>query len=424
MYVCGPTVYAAPHIGNARSVVIYDLLYRVLKQQYSQVTYVRNITDVDDKINKAAVENGEPIQALTDRITKLFDNNMQALGCLQPTHTPKATQSIAEIIQIIEQLIANGNAYVAEGHVLFDVTSYKDYGQLSRRSLEQMQAGARIDVASYKRNPHDFVLWKPPLDIDDESSIFDSPWGKGRPGWHIECSAMSHKFLGQNFDIHGGGADLKFPHHENEIAQSRCAHKDSTYANYWVHNGFLTVEGEKMSKSLGNFLTVEDILANGTKGEVIRWVLLSSHYRKPLDWSAKLLADAKKTLDGFYRATQNITQEAEVDSDLIDALQDDLNTPKAFAILQNLATKANKGDVQAAAQLSASLKFLGFLNNSADEWFGKTEIDDEIEQLIAQRSQARKNKDWALADKIRDELNAKNIILDDKPDGTVEWRRG
>lgn len=303
MYVCGPTVYARPHIGNARSVVVYDVLFRLLSTLYPQVTYVRNITDVDDKINAAAIERGISIQALTSEVTQWFHDDITALGCLPPTHEPRATEHIDGMIEMIEQLIDRGHAYVGSDgeHVLFDVTSYHNYGLLSGRKLEDQEAGARVAVESYKHHAGDFVLWKPADDEDDASSKFDSPWGVGRPGWHIECSVMSSRFLGNSFDIHGGGADLKFPHHENEIAQSCCANEGSVYARYWVHNGFLTVNGEKMSKSLGNFVTVRDLLDAGIKGEVIRLALLMSKYNEPLDWNSEKIRDAEKLLDKWYR---------------------------------------------------------------------------------------------------------------------------
>ncbi|MEQ1788973.1 MAG: cysteine--tRNA ligase, partial [Rickettsiales bacterium] len=306
MYACGPTVYDRPHLGNARSVVVYDVLFRLLRNIYGaeHVTYVRNITDVDDKINAAAKAAGEPISAMTKRVEGWFHDDMAALNCLSPTHEPRATAHISDMVEIIEKLIISGNAYASQGHVLFRVASYKDYGQLSGRKLDDLIAGARVEVESYKENAGDFVLWKPADEGDDASSVFASPWGAGRPGWHIECSAMSKKYLGDDFDIHGGGADLMFPHHENEIAQSCCAAPKSSFAKYWVHNGFLTVNGEKMSKSLGNFTTVKDVLNKGVRGEVIRFALLSTKYSEPLDWNEKLLADAQKSMDGFYRALE------------------------------------------------------------------------------------------------------------------------
>ena len=417
MYVCGPTVYDRAHLGNARSVVVYDVLYRLLMHVYGekQVDYVRNITDVDDKINKAAVERGITIQALTQEVIGWFNADMQALNCVSPTHEPKATEHIPQMIQMIEKLIANGSAYAAEGHVLFDVTSDADYGALSGRSLEDLVAGARVEVAPYKKNPGDFVLWKPATATDDASSKFASPWGVGRPGWHIECSAMATHLLGANFDIHGGGADLMFPHHENEIAQSCSANPGSHFARVWVHNGFLTVHGEKMSKSLGNFITVHDLLEKGVHGEVIRFALLSTHYRKPLDWTDKLVEDAKKQLDTFYRAIKDTPQ---VDADtapMRDALADDVNVPGALALLHG----ADKSMLKAYGAL------LGILQQDAMGWFqGESTGDDaHIQARIDARVAAKQAKNWAEADRIRDELKAEGILLEDKPGGATEWRR-
>ncbi len=414
MYVCGPTVYARPHLGNARSVVVYDVLYRLLRHLYpgeNRVTYVRNITDVDDKINKAAMENGETIQALTGRVTGWFHDDMDALNCLRPTHEPRATQYIPHMIAMIEKLIANGNAYVAEGHVLFDVTSDADYGLLSGRTVEEQQAGARIAVESYKKNPGDFVLWKPADSEDDASSKFDSPWGEGRPGWHIECSAMSTDLLGDTFDLHGGGADLKFPHHENEIAQSCCANPGSEFAKCWVHNGFLTVNGEKMAKSLGNFITVRDLLDKNVHGEVIRLALLSAKYNEPLNWTDKLVEDAKKTLDKFYRQLP-IARVSKAPQAFIEALCEDLNIPRAISQMHD----ASPDEMLAMGQL------LGVFASSSEQWF-KGDTEDDIDALVAARAAAKAAKNWAEADRIRDELKAQGIILEDRPDGTTDWRK-
>ena len=421
MYVCGPTVYARPHIGNARSVVVYDVLYRLLKHDYEtaaggKVTYVRNITDVDDKINAAAVERGIAIQALTAEVTQQFHEDMGALNCLPPTVEPKATEHIAQMIALIERLIAGGFAYEAKGHVLFRVQKDPNYGQLSRRTVKDMIAGARVEVAPYKEYAGDFVLWKPASEKDDASSKFESPWGVGRPGWHIECSAMSQTHLGADFDIHGGGADLMFPHHENEIAQSRCGNHGSQYARYWVHNGFLTVEGEKMSKSLGNFITVHDLLSKGVKGEVIRFALLSTRYNEPLDWSQKLLEDAEKVLNRLYRKGSGGRAQGSVNAEILEALRDDLNTPKALAILQTLDDEA----------LVASANFLGLLNQTGDAWFkGDSAGEDTlwIEVQIEARNAAKKARDFAASDAIRDMLKAKGVILEDSAGGTT-WRRG
>ncbi len=412
MYVCGPTVYAPPHIGNARSVVVYDILYRLLKHDFPSVTYVRNITDVDDKINAAASERGITIQALTAEITQKFHDDMAALNCLPPTIEPRATEHIPHMIALIESLIEKGFAYAAQGHVLFRVQKDPNYGNLSRRSMKDMVAGARVEVAPYKEYPGDFVLWKPASEKDDASAKFNSPWGIGRPGWHIECSAMSATHLGNDFDIHGGGADLMFPHHENEIAQSTCGHTGSHYAKYWVHNGFLTVDGEKMSKSLGNFITVDDLLKKGIKGEVIRFALLSTRYNEPLDWSEKLLDDSRKVLDRLYRNASPMAGE-EINSEILEALRDNLNTPKALAVLQTLD----------GAALLASAQFMGLLGQSADAWF-KGDVSDTlwIEVQIDARNEAKKSRDFTKSDAIRDLLKSKGIILEDSATGTT-WRR-
>ncbi len=415
MYVCGPTVYARPHIGNARSVVVYDVLYRLLKAEFPRVTYARNITDVDDKINAAAVERGISIQALTQEVTGQFHEDMGALGCLLPDVEPRATTHIAEMIALIQSLIDGGYAYAAEGHVLFRVQKDAHYGMLSGRSVDDMIAGARVEVAPYKEYAGDFVLWKPASAKDDASSKFESPWGVGRPGWHIECSAMASKHLGNDFDIHGGGADLMFPHHENEIAQSTCGHPGSHYAKYWVHNGFLTVEGEKMSKSLGNFITVHDLLSKGVMGEDIRFALLSTRYNEPLNWTAKLLDDANKVLNRLYRTAGETT--GEVSPAVVEALRDNLNTPKALALLQ---------EIKDPAMLRASANFMGLLTMSAQQRFqgGDSAGGDTlwIEVQIAARNDAKKARDFAASDAIRDQLKAKGIILEDSPQGTT-WRR-
>ncbi len=439
MYVCGPTVYDRPHLGNARSVVVYDVLYRLLKQLYPKVTYVRNITDVDDKINAAALANGEPISALTGRVEGWFHADMAALNCLTPNVEPRATAHITQMIDIIQKLIANGNAYESQGHVLFAVDSYAEYGQLSGRKLDELVAGARVEVESYKRHPGDFVLWKPANAGDDASSVFQSPWGAGRPGWHIECSAMSSEYLGDHFDIHGGGADLMFPHHENEIAQSRCASHDK-FANYWVHNGFLTVGGEKMSKSLGNFTTVKDLLDKGVQGEVIRLAFLSSHYRSPLDWTEKLMEDSKKNLDYLYRAIKGYdpVQDKEYSADafvrrpvpagtgrFLDILCDDLNVQGLLSTIISEASLINTIGAKNEYQryLYSLGKFLGFFSVTPDVWFKGVGDDSAITTQIEARAEAKAAKNWAEADKIRKELTEAGIVLEDKPDGTTDWRR-
>jgi cysteinyl-tRNA synthetase len=431
MYVCGPTVYDRPHIGNARSVVVYDVLYRLLCHLYDKnhVTYVRNITDVDDKINARAKELGLSIQKLTAEITQQFHDDMGALHVLPPTQEPRATNHIAQMIAMISTLITNQHAYVSQGHVLFAVDSYKDYGALSGRKLDELMAGARVEVESYKKHPGDFVLWKPADAGDDPSSVFDSPWGKGRPGWHIECSAMSGEYLGATFDIHGGGSDLMFPHHENEIAQSRCADETAQFAKYWVHNGFLTVNGEKMSKSLGNFITVKDLLDKGVKGEVIRYALLSTKYNEPLDWSEKLLEDAKKTLDKWYRikdvemgrygdgekknaTTIPTSPHPPIPTSFLNALCNDLNFPKAFSIMHYAKPE----------ELMAMAELMGLLKENPKQWM-QGEGAENVQSLIDARVTAKKTKNWPEADRIRKILSDQGIILEDRPDGTTDWRR-
>ena len=422
MYVCGPTVYNRPHIGNARSVVIYDVLFRLLQTRYQQVTYVRNITDVDDKINATAKAHNMTIRELTEKTVQQFHSDMNALYCLAPTIEPRATEHISHIITMIDTLMLRNHAYLAEGHVLFDVDAVNThptwkYGILSGRNIEEQQAGARIAVESYKRNAGDFILWKPALVDDDASSVFDSPWGPGRPGWHIECSAMSTHYLGTDFDIHGGGADLKFPHHENEMAQSCCAHPDSSYAKHWMHNGFLTVSGEKMSKSLGNFITVHELLERGVKGEVIRLALLSAHYAKPLDWNDKLLSDCEKQLDKLYRKMNSTPQKKTCDPAFLKILHDDLNVPAAMAYLHHMDS----------AYLCTCGQMLGLLQDAS--WGAAPQIsqdaalDDDIRMLIEERKAAKADKNWSKADDIRDALKKRNIELIDMADGTTQWKQ-
>jgi len=436
MYVCGPTVYDLAHIGNARPVIVFDVLYRLLRAEYGagHVTYVRNITDVDDKINAAAKDNGESIRDLTTRTAKAFHADVAALGCLPPDAEPRATDHIKPMIAMIEKLIASGHAYVAEGHVLFSVPSDKDYGKLSRRDREDMIAGARVEVAPYKRDPADFVLWKPsPGDLPG----WESPWGRGRPGWHIECSAMSEELLGESFDIHGGGLDLIFPHHENEIAQSECAHPGKQFVKYWLHNGFVTVNGEKMAKSEGNFRTIRDVLADAP-GEAARLAMLTAHYRDPLDWTSERLSTAKQNLDRFYlalRETKDIQPEGlETPHPVRAALEDDLNTPLALAALHELVAELNKAETfpdkaRLKGGLLAAGAALGLLQQQPEAWLkgAKSQAggeDKEIEELIAARNKARQNKDFTGADRIRQELASRGILLEDKPGGKTLWRRG
>ena len=430
MYVCGPTVYDYAHIGNARAVVAFDLLYRVLRHEYGEahVKYVRNITDVEDKIIDAARANNEPIEVLTARTGRIFQEDMDTLGNLRPDVQPHATEHIPQMIAMIEKLIATGHAYAAEGHALFRVASYQHYGALSRRSRKEMIAGARVEVAPYKEDPGDFVLWKPSR---PDQPGWGSPWGRGRPGWHIECSAMSEAHLGTHFDIHGGGVDLIFPHHENEIAQSVCAHAGEPFVNFWVHNGFLSVDSTKMSKSLGNFVTVHEVLKEWP-GEVVRLALLSSHYRDPLDWTEQRLREAKQALDRWYRviALPGIPPKKPVPipSAVIDALNDDLNAPLAITQLHELAGAYHNAreDAQKGAlreELLNGAKLLGLLGFDADQWFRGVESGTEaIDDRIAARTLARKQHRFADADRIRDELAAKGILLEDGPGGTT-WRR-
>jgi cysteinyl-tRNA synthetase len=429
LYVCGPTVYDYAHIGNARPVIVFDVLVRLLRRLYPSVKYVRNITDVDDKINAAARDSGVDIGAITARTTAAFHRDMAALGALPPDVEPRATDHIAPMIAMIERLIATGHAYVAEGHVLFDVPSDPDYGELSGRARDEMIAGARVDVAPYKKDPADFVLWKP---SGDDQPGWESPWGRGRPGWHIECSAMGETHLGETFDIHGGGLDLIFPHHENEIAQSRCAHAGAPLARYWVHNGFVTVEGEKMSKSLGNFLTVHDLLKE-TPGEVIRAAMLATHYRQPLDWTAEGVRQAREGLDRMYRALRRLKDIAVGDNELVvpegllAALEDDLNTPLALAELHRITGEANKAQDRAAqatwkGQLLAGGALIGLLQADPEVWLHGGEEDSDIDALLAERLEARRNKDFATADRIRDQLAARGIVIEDGPQGS-SWRR-
>ena len=434
MYVCGPTVYDYAHIGNARPAVVFDVLFRLLRLTYGDehVTYVRNITDVDDKIIQAAERSGEPIGAITARTADAYHDDIGALNCLLPTIEPRATAHIGEMIAMIGRLVELGHAYAAEGHVLFDVASMKDYGRLSRRSLDEMIAGSRVEVAPYKKNPFDFVLWKP---SDPAQPGWDSPWGRGRPGWHIECSAMSGRYLGDTFDIHGGGQDLIFPHHENEIAQSSCSHEGRPLARFWVHNGFLMSEGEKMSKSLGNFYTVHDLRAD-FPGEAIRLVLLQTHYRQPLDFTRDALAQAKKTLDRFYGALRDLpldgAAEAEVPASIAEALEDDLNTPLALARLHEHLSALNKAatpeeKAAAATALVAAGRLLGLLQASPAEWLQAAGdegglSEETILTRIADRAAARKRKDFAEADRIRAELLDQGVVLEDRPGETI-WRR-
>ncbi len=427
LYACGPTVYNYAHIGNARMAVVFDVLARVLRAAYPKVTYVSNITDVDDKIIKASADTGEKISIITEKYTKIYNDDMAALGAQMPDIQPRATNHINDMISIIKTLIEKNHAYASEGHVLFNVPSFKKYGKLSGRSRDEQIAGARVEVANYKKDPADFVLWKP--STNDEPG-WNSPWGFGRPGWHIECSAMAAEHLGLPFDIHGGGADLKFPHHENEIAQSCCAHGDpddlASFSKYWVHNGFVTVNGDKMSKSIGNVTLAHDLL-DTYRGETLRLTLLSAHYRQPLDWSEKSIIQSQKTLDRIYQALREFENvETEImppPQNFTDALNDDLNTPKAISLIYEHAKNLNKDTL---GPFRAAAKLLGIAQSNPSEWLGygtsTDENSDKIEALIAQRKEAKANKDFAKSDEIRDELTAIGIAIEDTPNGTI-WKK-
>ncbi len=403
MYACGPTVYDFAHIGNARPIIVFDVLYRLLRKVYgaAHVKYVRNITDVDDKINARAREEGVPISDVTERTTRQFHEDIAALGVLPPDVEPTCTSHIPQMIEMIEVLIGNGHAYEADGHVLFNTPSMKDYGALSRRSLDEMIAGARVEVATYKKDPTDFVLWKP---SDDETPGWDSPWGRGRPGWHIECSAMAKEHLGEVFDIHGGGIDLQFPHHENEIAQSRCAHGTDVMANVWMHNGFLQVEGRKMSKSEGNFITINELL-HKWPGEVLRFNMLRTQYRQPIDWTEKSLQESWDILAGWYGKASPEQAQPDMTGDVLEALLDDMNTPRAIAALHQM------DDAERASNLAA----LGFAGDLSDPRTGTVD-EAAIKAAVALRLEAFRNKDFAEADRIRDELTAQGIQLKDSKD--------
>lgn len=434
LYVCGPTVYNYIHIGNARTFTVFDLLARTLKRRYVNVVYARNITDIDDKINAAARELGVPIGAVTSRFDDAFTQDMAALGLLQPDVVPYATAHIAPIIAMCERLIASGHAYAEQGHVLFSVASFPDYGKLSRRDPEEMLAGARIDIAPYKRDAGDFVLWKP---SDDTLPGWDSPWGRGRPGWHIECSAMAATHLGESIDLHGGGMDLQFPHHENEIAQSQCAHGGKVFALHWLHSGMLNLDGAKMSKSLGNTFRVHDLLAQ-YPAEALRYALLSGHYRQPLDWSDTLIEQSIRTLDRLYGTLRDLTDVA-VDAAAVPipaaieaALDDDLDTPTVLAGIAGIAAAARKATdplerAHRKAELLGAGRALNILQLDPAVWFGRGQHTDDdetarIQARIDERSAAKKNRDFARADAIRNELAAEGIVLEDTPQG-VRWSR-
>ena len=432
LYVCGPTVYSYAHIGNARPAVVFDTLFRFLKRRFGDdhVIYARNITDVDDKIIEAAAQSGKPISAITEHFTRIYRDDMGALGVQAPTIEPLCTEHIEPMVAMIEDLIAKGHAYEAEGHVLFSVKSHDGYGALSKRDMDDMIAGARVEVAPYKKHAADFVLWKP---AKDDEPGWDSPWGKGRPGWHIECSAMAEAHLGQTIDIHGGGQDLVFPHHENEIAQSMCSHGGAPMARYWMHNGFLSMDSEKMSKSLRNVNLVHELVKTWP-GEALRYALLTGHYRAPLDWTDALIDQTMKSLDRLYGVLRRIRAEpAHTVPDAVDAaLADDLNTPKALAVLFELAGQANRAATNedreaAAADLLAAGRALGLLELDPDAWFGVADLTAEereaIDALVEARADARRSKDFAAADTLRGELTARGVSVQDGPEGST-WRKG
>jgi len=424
MYVCGPTVYDNPHLGNARPLVIFDILFKVLKCKYGNkaVTYVRNITDIDDKIIKSSLEKKISIGDLTNKITKIFHDDCKYLNCEVPSHEPKATENISLMIEMISKLIKDNNAYESNQHVYFDVNKFKDYGKLSNKNIDELISGARVEISENKKNPADFVLWKP--SIENEPS-WESPWGNGRPGWHLECSVMSKKFLGDKFDIHGGGIDLIFPHHENEIAQSRCANENETFANYWVHNGFITISSEKMSKSQGNVLTIDD-LKNKVNGQVIRLALISAHYKQPLDWNEKLLSESEKTISKWYESYISIKKNFLIPQEYLSPLYDDLNTPGYIANLHKLFEKSQKGSTEDKEIFVKACNFVGLLNEDKNTWEkykqSKSKISkEEIEKKIDDRNIARKNKDYKKADNIRKELLDKGVLIEDKDDKTL-WK--
>jgi len=423
MYVCGPTVYDFPHIGNARPLVVFDVLFRLLKKIYDKnnITYVRNITDIDDKIIDSSKKKKKSIKELTETITKIFHKDCDYLNCLKPTFEPKATEHIKEMISMVSNLCKDKHAYENEKHVYFSVSSFKEYGKLSNKNSEELVAGSRVEVSKYKKDPLDFVLWKP-SETDDPG--WDSPWGRGRPGWHLECSVMSEKFLGKNFDIHGGGLDLIFPHHENEIAQSCCANKIDNLANYWVHNGFVTFDKEKMSKSLGNIVAIHKLKEN-INGQVVRLALLSSHYKQPLDWNEKLIKESQNTLDKWYSQFEK-TDSVEFQEDVLHSLLEDLNTPEYISKLHLLYDESSKGNKSSKVKFLSACKLIGLLEEDKESWESfkksKAHVDENfINQKIKDRHKARKEGNYKLADNIRKELENSGVMIEDKKDQTT-WR--
>ena len=424
IYVCGPTVYDDPHIGNARPLVVFDILYRVLKCRFGEktVTYVRNITDIDDKIIQSSNEKKISTQELTKKITKNFHEDCAYLGCQKPTFEPKATENISLMIEMINKLIQNGYAYLNNLHIYFEVKKFKDYGKLSNKNLDELIAGSRVEVSENKKNPKDFVLWKP---SKDNEPFWESPWGKGRPGWHLECSVMSKKYLGDKFDIHGGGRDLIFPHHENEIAQSRCANDTKVFANYWIHNGFITMSNEKMAKSQGNILKIMD-LKKKINGQVLRLALMSAHYKQPLDWNDKLLEDSKSIIDKWYQMFVSIKNKIKIPETMLLPLYDDLNTPGYIGNIHKLFDKANSGNSKDKEIFVSACNFVGLLNETKEQWleFKKTRSsisENEILSKINLRNKARESKDYGFADKIRKELLNKGVLIEDKTGKTI-WK--
>ena len=420
MYVCGPTVYDYPHVGNARPLIVFDLLFRLLSKIYpkSKITYVRNITDIDDKIIDASIKSKISIQDLTSKVTKDFHDDCNYLGCLSPTVEPKATEHLSEMINLVKKLIQNGFAYESNEHVYFQVSKFKKYGNLSNKKIEELISGSRVEISDNKKEPGDFVLWKP---SKENEPSWDSPFGKGRPGWHLECSAMSEKYLGNHFDIHGGGLDLIFPHHENEIAQSVCANNNEKFSNYWLHNGYVTVEKQKMSKSLGNFITINQ-LKNNYNGQVVRLAMLSTHYTQPFDWNENILEVSKKSLDKWYEFYSE--DDEDIGEENLKFLLDDLNTPLMISNIHELYKKAKSGDSLSAKQLSSSCKILGLFNQNFDDWKSFKKIGkitpEEIEKFILKRNEARSKKDFKTSDEIRDLLVSKGVLIKDK-DGNTTW---
>ena len=424
MYVCGPTVYDDPHIGNARPLVVFDILYKVLKCRFGKnnITYVRNITDIDDKIIKSSLEKKISTKELTEKIITNFHDDCKYLSCEKPSYEPKATENISLMIDMINKLIQNEYAYLNNKHVYFNVKKFQDYGKLSNKKLEELIAGSRVEVSENKNNPEDFVLWKP---SKENEPFWESPWGNGRPGWHLECSVMSKKYLGDKFDIHGGGRDLVFPHHENEIAQSRCANNSEVFANYWVHNGFITMSNEKMAKSQGNILKIND-LKNNINGQVLRLALISAHYKQPLDWNDRLINESQNTINKWYENYVEIKKPILIPDEYLDPLYDDLNTPGYIANLHKLYEKSQKGDLRDKQIFTSACNFIGLLNENKNQWesFKKIKInisEDEILARIEERNKARDNKNYKEADKIRNDLLDKGILIEDKDDKT-SWK--